>query len=87
MRHREDGGSDLLMLKRIYSIGELAREAGVSRHFMLRLLRANKIAFLQVGRSLSVPLSEIQEKIPPLWKTLQMRPCASCASRSRTLQG
>jgi len=37
---------------------------------MVRVLRSNGVTFVQAGRALLVPLTEVQRKIPPLWDSL-----------------
>jgi hypothetical protein len=53
-----------------YSIGSLARAASLSPKILLRLLRAAKIELLLSGRVHYVPLSEIESKVPVLWKSI-----------------
>jgi hypothetical protein len=57
-----------LEVRAVYSIGALAHAVGVTRHLMLRLLRANKVDLVRAGRTLLVPLSEIETRIPTLWR-------------------
>jgi hypothetical protein len=57
-------------LKPLYLIGELARLAHVSRHLRSHLLQSARVTYVRVGRISFVPLSEIQEKLPSLWKSM-----------------
>jgi hypothetical protein len=84
MRTRLDCQDDLLEVRALYSIAALAQIANVSRDMLRRLLRSNGVTFLHAGRVLLVPLSEIRNKVPPLWKTLEAAellrrgPCPKC---------
>jgi hypothetical protein len=55
----------------LYSIAALARAGNVDAHLLRRVLRANQLELLRNGRTLYVPLSEIQRKIPALWESLR----------------
>jgi hypothetical protein len=69
MHRRSDANAMAgLEVRALYSIGALAHAVGVTRHLMLRLLRKNKVDFVTVGRSVLVPLSEIETRIPTLWR-------------------
>ena len=69
MHRRSDANAMAgLEVRALYTIGALARAVGVTRHLMLRLLRANKIDFVRAGRTLFVPLCEIEKRIPTLWQ-------------------
>jgi hypothetical protein len=57
-------------LRAVYSVGKLARIGNVNADLLRRLLRSNGVALLRGGRSFYVALSDIQEKIPPLWESL-----------------
>jgi hypothetical protein len=71
MRARQENRLTTLEVRAFYSINELARVAGVTTYRLLRLLRRNRVTFLQAGRAVFVPLSEIRLKIPPLWDGLK----------------
>jgi hypothetical protein len=84
-------GVPALEARAYYSVPELARAGGVGTFTLLRLLRANRVEFMRVGRSLYVTVAEIRRKIPPLWEGLCValalrtgidpRPlCSSCAA-------
>ena len=59
-----------LQIRAFYPVAELARAAGVPAYKLLRLLRRCRVTFIHAGRAFYVPLSEIREKIPPLWQSL-----------------
>ena len=59
-----------LEFKPVYSVLELARALGVSRYRLERLLRAKDVFVYRVGRTAIVPLSEIRDKLEPLWASL-----------------
>ncbi len=74
MRARKEEGRAApatLEVRAFYTIAELARFAGVTPYMLLRVLRRNRVVFLQAGRALYVPLSEVRERIPPLWEGLK----------------
>jgi hypothetical protein len=75
-RDREQGATGL-EVRGFYSVAELARAGNVPAYRLLRILRRNGVAFLCVGRALYVPLTEIRQRIPPLWESL----CAAEALR------
>jgi hypothetical protein len=54
----------------IYSVGSLARVGNVSTDRLRRLLRANGIELLRVGRVLAVSLVDLRTKLPSLWDSL-----------------
>jgi hypothetical protein len=60
-----------LPLRALYSAAALARCVGISRPRMLRLLRAQRAVVYKVGRGTFVPLTEIQEKLQPLWESIR----------------
>ncbi len=55
-------------MQAIYSIAVLAKIANITHDLMLRVLRSNRVVFVCSERSLYVPLSEIEQRIPPLWQ-------------------
>ena len=57
-----------LRAQAVYSIGELARVAGIPAYRLLRMLRRCGVPLIRVGRSFQVSIADIQEKIPPLWR-------------------
>jgi hypothetical protein len=70
-------GFAALEIRAFYSVAELARAAGVPAYKLLRLLRRCRVVFMHAGRAYYVPLSEIREKIPPLWRSLpDVRPAS-----------
>jgi hypothetical protein len=60
-----------LEVQAVYSVAALARVANVTPHLLRRVLRANDVVFVRAGRSVLVPLSEIESKIPPLWESIK----------------
>ena len=71
MRARSNGTAvAALEVKALYSVAALAHAAGVTPYLMLRLLRANGVNFVRAGRSVLVPLSEIETRIPALWRSI-----------------
>jgi hypothetical protein len=76
-------------LKPLYLIGELARLAHVSRHLMSQLLQSSRVTYVRIGRMWFVPLSEIQEKLPSLWKSMcfALKARATAERDPRTVEG
>jgi hypothetical protein len=70
MRPRGGRGTAPLELRALYSVAMLARIANISRQMLHRLLRSSRVSLVRVGRSVSVPLSEIRWKIPALWTSI-----------------
>jgi hypothetical protein len=52
-----------------YTIAQLAQFAGLSRFVLRGLLESSGVKFIRSGRTLLVPLAEIEEKLPKLWKS------------------
>ena len=67
---RPAGDLDVLALRSHYTVAELSRFANVTRQSLGRLLRACNVRLIGRGRAVFVPLCEISEKIPPLWKSI-----------------
>ena len=63
-----------LELKAFYRIGDLAKLTRVSKHVLKRLLDECGVKWVRIGQWPYLPLSEIENKVPVLWKSL----CASC---------
>ena len=71
MYARHDAGRHgPLEVQALYSVGALARASNVSAHLLTRILRARGVELIQAGRSIFVPLAEIEAKIPLLWKSI-----------------
>ena len=66
-------------VKALYKIAELCRFAGMSRYRLRRLLEQRGVKCIVAGEAPYVPLSEIQEKIPELWRSL----CSALSARRR----
>ena len=59
-----------LELKPLYTAVELAQSIGISRRRFMRLLVRQEVYFYRVGWDVFVPLSEIRDKLQPLWRSL-----------------
>ena len=57
-------------LKALYKLSELRTFAGMSRYRLRRLLEQRGVKCIAVGEAPYVPPSDIQEKIPELWRSL-----------------
>jgi hypothetical protein len=60
-----------LRLHALYRVSELAKAVGVSHRRFQRLLRVQGVQLLRCGRFMYVPLSELEDKIPPLWDSIK----------------
>lgn len=56
-------------MKPLFGISELARRFGMHRNSTLRLLESAGVEFQVVGNRRYVPVSEIQERLPKVWKS------------------
>ena len=54
----------------LYTAAALARHLGVRRERMLQLLAVRGVIVFGVGKGTLVPLSEIRDKLPPLWESI-----------------
>ena len=59
-----------LELKPVYTALELAHSLGISRRRFIRLLEMQDVFVYRVGRTVLVPVSEIRDKLQPLWASL-----------------
>jgi hypothetical protein len=71
MHRRSDSLLTQPKLRAYYGIGALAEVAGMTRHVMLRLPRRSKVRFVRLGRASLVPLTELEERVPTLWRYLR----------------
>jgi hypothetical protein len=65
-----------LPLKVLYTAAELSASIGVSRHMVDVLLRRQGIVVYRIGRVTLIPLSEIRDKLEPVWDAI-------CAAEDR----
>ena len=70
MHRRTDMRPEPLEVQALYSIPALARVAKVTRQAMRRLILSNGLSLVRAGRTVLVPLSEIQRKLPLVWDSL-----------------
>lgn len=61
-----------IALRAFYTTSELAQAANVDIDFLRRLLKKNGVVFIRAGRSLVVPLTEIENKVFALWESLKL---------------
>jgi hypothetical protein len=59
-----------LPLKVLYTVNELARSIGITKHTMLELVRMQGILSYRLERVTLVPLSEIRDKLEPVWDAI-----------------
>jgi hypothetical protein len=60
-----------LRLQALYPVGELARAVGLRHRRFQRLLRLQGVQLVRCGRFIYVPLSELEDKIRPLWDSIK----------------
>ena len=70
MRARKDETEKPLEVAALYAVATLARVAGVTPFALLRLLRANGVELVTAGRAVWVPLTEIEGRMPALWRSI-----------------
>ena len=71
MHRRSDSLLTEPKLRAYYGVSALAELAGMTRHVMLRLLRRSKVRFVRLGRVSLVPLTEVEDRGPTLWRYLR----------------
>jgi hypothetical protein len=59
-----------LEIKTLYSVPELARAVGWSIPRTRRLLKNNRVTFVESGRALYVPRTVLEKVLPDLWESL-----------------
>jgi excisionase family DNA binding protein len=59
-----------LSLKVLYTTAELARSIGITKHVLFRLVRSQGILAYRVGAVTLIPLTEIKEKLEPVWEAI-----------------
>jgi len=57
-------------MKPLYTLRELQKFARMSRYRVCRLLEDHDVKCIMAGRASYIPLSEIKEKLPTLWRSL-----------------
>jgi hypothetical protein len=57
-------------VKAFYTLTELCVLTGLSRVRVKRLVRTCDLELMSWGRSIYVPLSELREKLEPLWREI-----------------
>jgi hypothetical protein len=62
---------DALPIQALYSVNQLALAVGVTHRRLQRLLKVEGVRVLRVGRFLLVPLTELEEKVRPLWESVK----------------
>ncbi len=82
MQRSSERGRPQVELQAMYSLPALAEFARMNRHKLRRLLERTGVRFLRAGRALFIPLSEVKDKIPPLWKSM----CALEEARVKALE-
>jgi hypothetical protein len=60
-----------LPLRAVYTVGELAEAAGMSRRRLARLLDRLGVRTLRSDTTPLVPLSELEAKVEPFWESIQ----------------
>jgi hypothetical protein len=57
-------------LRALYKIPELAHFFGVHRHRMRRMLDKCGVQLLRSGRTIYVPLAQIEKRVQPIWQSI-----------------
>jgi hypothetical protein len=57
-------------LKPLYVASELAKTLGISVHVLQKLLESQGVVVYRVGPLTVIPLSEIRDKLPPVWDAI-----------------
>ncbi len=60
----------------VYTVGELAKLAGLSRYRMLRMLEGAGVTVHRSGRVFVVFLADLHTAFPKLWRSLALRKAA-----------
>jgi hypothetical protein len=60
-----------LPLKVLYTTTELAHSLGISKHTLLELARMRDIVVYRLERTTLVPLSELRDKLEPVWEAIR----------------
>jgi excisionase family DNA binding protein len=55
----------------LYTVAELAEVMNRSERTVGRILEAAGVQYIRSGRSVEVPLSEIESKLPILWESIK----------------
>jgi hypothetical protein len=62
---------EALPIQALYPVSALARAMGVSHRRLQKLLETAEVCVMRAGRFLYVPLTELEEKVPPLWESIK----------------
>jgi hypothetical protein len=60
-----------LPVRALYPLGQLARAAGLSDRRLENLLAESGVVLYRPGWTKYVPLSELEEKVRPLWESIK----------------
>ena len=60
-----------LPIQALYPVSELARAVGVTHRRLQKLLKIEGVHVYRVGRFLFVPMTELEEKVPPIWESIK----------------
>lgn len=60
-----------LPLRALYPLGQLARAVGLSDRRLQHLLEKAGVEVLRSGWAKYVPLSELEQKVRPLWESIK----------------
>lgn len=60
----------MIEIKPLYSIAELSELIKLHRNSIVRLLEAEGVEFVWVGRKRFVPLASIRDKLPQVWESV-----------------
>jgi hypothetical protein len=60
-----------LPVRALYTVGELTKATAIPRRRLVRLLDDARVRYIRAGRLMYVPLSELEEKVQPLWEGIK----------------
>ena len=87
MNPRSDNVGGAPPIRAFYSLGALAKIAGVHTGFLRRMLIAAGVVFVRNGRTAIVPLSEIERCAPGIWRCLVSMQAALMAAEKQNVNG
>ena len=70
-KHKVGRGMKQLPLRAMYTVGELARAASMDPRSLRTRLDDAGVRFFRTGRWWLVPLSELEQKVRPIWEGIQ----------------
>ncbi len=63
--------TEALPIRALYHVTHLARAAGVTYRTLFSLLKSEGARVYRAGRSVLVPLTEVEDKLPEVWESIK----------------